>query len=59
MKYKEGQKVKIVDNIYGHWFKIGSIGVVETVDYRYLSYDIIGEDGLKWVLRDKELEPID
>lgn len=56
MKYKKGDEVKIIKELYGHRFPIGSKVVIDLVreednDYRAESnYDF-------WWIRDDEVEP--
>ncbi len=56
-KYKQGDKVVIVDRIYGHHFDIGE---VVKIDFLCNSGDYDAANGKpsgKWFIADKEVKP--
>lgn len=62
-KFKVGDKVKILDEIYGHGFNIGQIVEVTQVCYdeellngKNYNYECRSEDGEIWYLDDLEIE---
>jgi len=56
MKYKVGDKLKVVGNRNHHKFEIGQIVTIGEIDRGY--YKCYGELGECWMLLEKDLEPI-
>lgn len=52
--FKVGDKVRVVDCINGHGFKLGTVGIVVTLAWD--SDYIVEANGTTWYLTDKELE---
>lgn len=60
MKYKIGDKVRIIDLLHSHGFKIGEIVVIsDTVKNGINPYMATGEFGEFWYVSDKEIELIE
>ena len=60
MKYKKGDKVRIIKKECGHEFDIGAIVTIEDVrgDLFSTPYRALGDDNLGWWLADPEIEPV-
>lgn len=55
MKYKVGDKVRVVANTLDHGFEVGTIGII-TGEYQD-AYVVTDIDGEYWYLGDEEVEP--
>ncbi len=56
MKFKEGDKVRIIDNTYGHEFEMGTIVRIVSVG----TEDYHATNGkVEWYIKDEEIEAVD
>lgn len=54
MKFKKGDKVRIISNVSMHHFKIGEVVTIKSIDNEYyLAYG----DSWHWYINDSECEP--
>lgn len=56
MRFKVGDKVRVISNESRHDFKIGEIVIIESIDRHYYSAYNIDEE--TWWFTDKECEPV-
>ncbi|AKQ08483.1 hypothetical protein PQE66_gp168 [Bacillus phage PBC2] len=58
--YKVGDVVEIVDNVYGHGFKIGEHIRVTTVDeFGFIYYARSLKDNMRWAVHDTEVVEVE
>ena len=55
-KFKVGDKVKVVDSLYGHEFSIGEVVIITKVDIEDQCYDCKPVQVDEWILTEEELE---
>lgn len=58
MKYNVGDRVRVVDNLTNHKFKIGQeVTVIKLQPWNGRIFSCRGDDGESWAIMNEEVEP--
>ena len=62
MKFKVGQRVRVINSLHGHKFEIGDVVLIQEIteedDYSLGDYDCVRADGMRWFLTEDEVETV-
>lgn len=58
MKYKVGDKVRVIKNINKHRYEIGSIIIIDDNENPYAYRCSQDDEGYTWYITDAEIEPV-